>query len=58
MPSDRLEGIAAVIDELVAERHEERNAMIDATAGSLKGTEGEALEAALAECEGIDENGG
>jgi hypothetical protein len=56
MPTDRLEETAAFIDAIVAERHAERNAMIEATAGSLTETEGEALEAALAECEGIDEN--
>jgi hypothetical protein len=30
--------------------------MMDATSGSLAGGEGEALEAALAECRPIDEN--
>lgn len=56
LPTDRLEETAAFIDALVEERREQRNAMIDDTAGSLGGTEGEALEAALADCEHIDEN--
>ncbi len=56
MPTDRLEETAEFIDVLVAERHQSRNAMIDATAGSLAGTNGEALEAAMADCERIDEN--
>jgi hypothetical protein len=56
LPTDRLEETAAFIDALVAERHEKRNAMIEATAGSLSETQGKALEAALAECERIDEN--
>lgn len=57
LPTDRLEETAAFIEALVAERHEKRNAMIDATAGSLAGTQGEALETALAECERVDEGG-
>lgn len=56
MPIDRLEETAAFIGVLVAERHQRRNAMIDATAGSLAGTVGEALAAALDDCERIDEN--
>jgi hypothetical protein len=56
MPTDKLEETAAFIDTLVAERHAKRNAMIEATAGSLGEAEGKALEAALEECERIDEN--
>ncbi len=56
LPTDRLEETAAFIDALVAERHNRRNAMIEDTAGSFAGSEGAALEAALADCEHIDEN--
>ena len=55
MPSDRLENTSAFIEALLAERRAKRNAMIDATAGSLAGPTGEALEAAIAECELIHE---
>jgi hypothetical protein len=51
MPSDRLETTAAYIGSLLEDRRARRNAMIDATAGSLAGPVGDALEAALAECE-------
>ena len=51
MPSDRLEDTAAFIDALLEDRRAKRNAMIDATAGSLSGPAGEALEKAMAECE-------
>ena len=56
LPADRLAETAQFIDALVAERRSARNAMIDATAGSLAGIEGEALEAAMTECARIDEN--
>lgn len=56
MPTDQLERTALYIDRLVAERHERRNAMIDSTAGSLSGKEGEELEKALEDCERIDED--
>jgi hypothetical protein len=49
MPSDRLEITAAYIDTLLESRRAKRNAMIDATSGSLAGAIGDALEAALAE---------
>ncbi len=55
MPSDRLETTAAFIDALLEDRRAKRNAMIDATAGSLSGPVGDALEAALAECELVNE---
>ena len=51
MPSDRLEDTAAFIDALLEDRRAKRNAMIDATAGSLAGPVGDALEDAMAECE-------
>ena len=44
MPSDRLEDTAAFISALLEARRAKRNAMIDATAGSLAGPCGEALE--------------
>jgi hypothetical protein len=53
MPSDRLEATAAYIGSLLEDRRARRNAMIDATAGSLDGPVGDALEAALAECEAM-----
>lgn len=56
LPTDRLEETAAFIDALVAERHARRNAMIEATGGSLGEAESNALETALAECERVDEN--
>ena len=56
MPSDRLEDTAAFIDALLEDRRAKRRAMIDATAGSLAGPVGEALENALAECEVIHES--
>jgi hypothetical protein len=55
LPSDRLEDTAAMIDALLAERRAKRDAMISATSGSLAGPVGEALEAALADCEVIHE---
>ena len=51
MPSDRLEETASYIDALLEDRRSKRTAMIDATAGSLAGPVGDALEAALAEFE-------
>ena len=51
MPSDRLETTVAFIGALLEDRRAKRNAMIDATAGSLAGPVGDALEAALADCE-------
>lgn len=56
MPSDRLEETAAFIGTLLEDRREKRNAMIDATAGSLAGPVGDAMESALAECETIHES--
>ncbi len=53
LPSDRLEQTAAFIEALLEERRTRRNAMIDATAGSLEGPVGDALENALADCEVI-----
>ncbi len=55
MPADRLAETAQFIDALVVRRRAARSAMIDATSGSLPGIEGEAFEAALAECAQIDE---
>lgn len=55
MPSDRLEETAAYIGTPLGDRRNQRNAMIDATAGSLAGPVGEALEEALAEGETIHE---
>ena len=49
MPSNHLEETAAYIGKLIEERRTKRNALIDATAGSLAGPVGEALDAALAE---------
>ncbi len=56
MPADRLAETAQFIDALVVERRAARSAMVDATSGRLSGIEGEALEAALAECAKVDEN--
>lgn len=56
MPTDGLEETAEFITSLVAERRSARNAMIDATSGTLSGAPGEALEAALAELERVDES--
>jgi hypothetical protein len=56
MPADRLEEAADYIHTLLEERRARRERMIDETSGSLAGGEGEALEAALAECSQIDEN--
>lgn len=56
MPADRLEEAADYIQTLLEERRVRRERMIDETSGSLAGGEGEALEAALAECSTIDEN--
>ncbi len=56
LPSDRLEETAAFIKTLVARRCEQRNAMIDATAGSFGNTLGKKLGDALADCERIDES--
>ena len=56
MPADRLEETADYIHTLLEERRARRERMIDETSGSLAGGEGEALEAALAECSQIDEN--
>ncbi len=56
MPADRLEEAADYIHTLLKERRARRERMIDETSGSLAGGEGEALEAALAECSTIDEN--
>ena len=56
LPADRLEEAADIIHALLEERRLSREAMIDATAGSLAGEEGEALEAALVECTTVDEN--
>jgi hypothetical protein len=56
MPADRLEEAADYIHTLLEERRVRRERMIDETSGSLAGGEGEALEAALAECNQIDEN--
>ena len=56
LPADRLEETADFIHTLLEERRLRREAMIDATSGSLAGEEGEALETALAECRTVDEN--
>jgi hypothetical protein len=56
LPADRLEEAADYIHSLLEERRVRRERMMDATSGSLAGGEGEALEAALAECRQIDEN--
>ena len=56
MPADRLEEAADYIHALIEERRVRRESMIDATAGSLAGEEGEALETALAECRTVDDN--
>lgn len=56
MPADRLEETAEYITTLLHERRERRERMIDATAGTLSAAEGDALEAALAECETLDES--
>lgn len=56
LPADRLEEAADYIHTLLKERRARRERMIDETSGSLAGGEGEALEAALAECSTIDEN--
>jgi hypothetical protein len=56
LPADRLEEAADFIRTLLEERRLRRESMIDATAGSLAGEEGEALETALAECSTVDEN--
>ena len=56
LPADRLEETADFIQTLLEERRLRREAMIDATSGSLAGEEGEALETALAECRTVDEN--
>ncbi len=56
LPADQLEETADFIQTLIEERRLRRANMIDATAGSLTGEEGEALETALAECSTVDEN--
>lgn len=56
MPADRLEEAVDYIHALLEERRARRERMIDETSGSLAGVEGEALEAALAECRQIDRN--
>lgn len=56
LPADRLEEAADFIHTLLEERRLRRESMIDATAGSLAGTDGQALETALAECSTVDEN--
>ena len=56
LPADRLEEAADFIHTLLEERRLRRESMIDATAGSLTGEEGEALETALTECSTVDEN--
>ena len=56
LPADRLEETADFIQTLLEERRLRREAMIDATSGSVAGEEGEALETALAECRTVDEN--
>jgi hypothetical protein len=56
MPADRLEEAVDYIHALLEERRVRRERMIDETSGSLAGEEGEALEAALAECSTIDKN--
>lgn len=56
MPADRLKEAADYIHTLLEERRVRRERMIDETSGSLAGAEGEALEAALAECRQIDQN--
>ena len=50
LPAGWLEETANFIQTLLEERRLRREAMIDATSGSLAGEEGEALETALAEC--------
>ena len=55
MPADQLAETADYIQTLIEERRLRRAEMIDATAGSLSGNEGAALESALAECSTIDE---
>ncbi len=55
MPSNRLESAAANIGKILQDRRAQRSAMINATAGTLSGTAGDALEAALAECETLTE---
>ena len=49
VPADRLEETAEFIHTLLEERRARRESIIDATAGSLTGEEGAALESALAE---------
>lgn len=49
LPADRLEEEADFIHTLLEERRLRRESMIDATAGSLVGEEGEALEFLLDE---------
>lgn len=56
LPADRLVETADFIQTLLEERRARRESMIDATAGSLAGEEGAALESALAECNTVDEN--
>lgn len=56
LPADRLEETADFIRTLLEERRLRRESMIEATAGSLEGKEGEALETALSECSIVDEN--
>ncbi|MBE2284194.1 MAG: hypothetical protein IAE77_12125 [Prosthecobacter sp.] len=56
LPADQLEETADFIHTLLKDRRRSREAMIDATAGSLVGEDGEALETALAECSTVDES--
>ena len=56
LPTDRLEEVADWVHALIDERRTSRESMIDATAGSLAGEEGAALETALAECSSVDES--
>ena len=53
LPADWLEETADFIQTLFEECRLRREAMIDATSGSLAGEEGEALETALAECRAV-----
>ncbi len=57
LPEPELKDAAGYIHALAEGRRQRRLAMLERTAGSLSGKEGEALSAAAAECERVDAHG-
>lgn len=56
LPEQELRTAADFIHQLAEGRRQRRLAMLQETAGSLNGPEGEALETAVAECSRVDES--